>query len=62
MAERLVTADASPLIGLAAAGAFHLLRTLFEQRRQTSNSLARHIPIPPRWAGGIRMIDKIAMR
>ena len=27
MAERLVAADASPLIGLAAAGAFHLLRT-----------------------------------
>ena len=27
MAERLVTADASPLIGLATAGAFHLLRT-----------------------------------
>lgn len=25
MAERLVAADASPLIGLAAAGAFHLL-------------------------------------
>ena len=31
MAGRLVTADASPLIGLAAAGAFHLLRTLFDQ-------------------------------
>lgn len=31
MAERLVAADASPLIGLAAAGAFHLLRTLFDQ-------------------------------
>lgn len=31
MAERLVAADASPLIGLAAAGAFHLLRTLFGQ-------------------------------
>ena len=31
MAERLVTADASPLIGLASAGAFHLLRTLFDQ-------------------------------
>ncbi len=29
MAERLVAADASPLIGLAAAGAFHLLRKLF---------------------------------
>lgn len=29
MAERLVAADASPLIGLAAAGAFHLLRQLF---------------------------------
>ena len=27
MAEKLVAADASPLIGLAAAGAFHLLRT-----------------------------------
>ncbi len=31
MAERLVAADASPLIGLAAAGAFHLLRTLFDE-------------------------------
>ena len=31
MAERLVAADASPLIGLAAAGAFHLLRKLFDQ-------------------------------
>ena len=29
MAERLVAADASPLIGLAAAGAFDLLRSLF---------------------------------
>jgi hypothetical protein len=29
MAERLVAADASPLIGLAAAGAFGLLRGLF---------------------------------
>lgn len=29
MAERLVAADASPLIGLASAGAFHLLRGLF---------------------------------
>jgi hypothetical protein len=29
MAERLVAADASPLIGLAAAGAFELLRGLF---------------------------------
>ena len=29
MAERLVVADASPLIGLAAAGAFDLLRQLF---------------------------------
>ena len=29
MAERLVAADASPLIGLAAAGAFDLLRKLF---------------------------------
>ena len=29
MAKRLVAADASPLIGLAAAGAFHLLRKLF---------------------------------
>ena len=29
MAERLVAADASPLIGLAAAGAFDLLRRLF---------------------------------
>ena len=31
MAERLVAADASPLIGLAAAGAFDLLRRLFER-------------------------------
>lgn len=31
MAERLVAADASPLIGLAAAGAFDLLRRLFDQ-------------------------------
>lgn len=29
MAQRLVAADASPLIGLAAAGAFDLLRRLF---------------------------------
>jgi len=29
MAKRLVAADASPLIGLAAAGAFSLLRDLF---------------------------------
>ena len=29
MAERLVVADASPLIGLAAAGSFDLLRRLF---------------------------------
>ena len=29
MAERLVAADASPLIGLASAGAFDLLRKLF---------------------------------
>ena len=29
MADRLVTADASPLIGLAAAGGFDLLRRLF---------------------------------
>ena len=31
MAERLVAADASPLIGLAAAGAFDLLRGLFDR-------------------------------
>ena len=31
MAERLVAADASPLIGLAAAGAFDLLRRLFDR-------------------------------
>ena len=31
MAERLVVADASPLIGLAAAEGFHLLRGLFGQ-------------------------------
>jgi predicted nucleic acid-binding protein len=31
MADRLVTADASPLIGLAAAGGFDLLRKLFGQ-------------------------------
>lgn len=31
MAERFVAADASPLIGLAAAGAFDLLRRLFGQ-------------------------------
>ena len=31
MAERLVAADASPLIGLAAAGEFDLLRRLFGQ-------------------------------
>ena len=31
MAPRLVVADASPLIGLAAAGAFDLLRRLFGQ-------------------------------
>ena len=29
MADRIVAADASPLIGLAASGAFHLLRSLF---------------------------------
>ncbi len=31
MASRIVVADASPLIGLAAAGAFELLRRLFAQ-------------------------------
>ena len=31
MAERLVVADASPLIGLAAAGAFDLLHRLFDR-------------------------------
>lgn len=31
MANRLVAADASPLIGMAAAGAFDLLRSLFGQ-------------------------------
>ena len=31
MAKRFVAADASPLIGLAAAGAFDLLRRLFGQ-------------------------------
>ena len=31
MAERLVAADASPLIGLAAAGVFDLLRALFDR-------------------------------
>ncbi len=31
MAERLVTADASPLIGLATAGVFYVLRELFDQ-------------------------------
>ena len=31
MAERLVAADASPLIGLASAGAFGLLRELFHK-------------------------------
>ena len=31
MAERIVAADASPLIGLAAAGAFDLLRRLFDR-------------------------------
>lgn len=31
MAERLVVADASPLIGLAAAGAFGLLHRLFDR-------------------------------
>ena len=31
MADRLVTADASPLIGLAAAGEFELLRRLFDR-------------------------------
>ena len=29
MADRFVAADASPLIGLATAGAFHLLKELF---------------------------------
>ena len=33
MADRLVVADASPLIGLAIAGQFHLLRALFGQIR-----------------------------
>ena len=35
MADRLVTADASPLIGLAAAGGFDLLRKLFGRLRIT---------------------------
>ncbi len=36
MAERLVAADASPLIGLAVAGAFDLLRSLFDRITVTS--------------------------
>ena len=35
MADRLVVADASPLIGLAIAGQFHLLRALFGQIKVT---------------------------
>ncbi len=37
MAERLVAADASPLIGLAAAGAFCLLRQLFGEITVTTS-------------------------
>lgn len=37
MAERLVVADASPLIGLAAAGGFELLRRLFGQVTVTTH-------------------------
>lgn len=36
MAGRLVVADASPLIGLATAGGFHLLRALFGQLAVTA--------------------------
>ena len=39
MAERLVAADASPLIGLAAAGGFDLLRSLFGQRASLVDSV-----------------------
>ena len=35
MADRFVAADASPLIGLATAGAFHLLKELFGRVRVT---------------------------
>ena len=35
MANRFVAADASPLIGLATAGAFHLLKELFGHVRVT---------------------------
>ena len=39
MAERLVAADASPLIGLAAAGGFDLLRSLVGQRASLVDSV-----------------------
>lgn len=35
MADRFVAADASPLIGLATAGAFHLLKELFGRVKVT---------------------------
>ena len=39
MAERLVAADASPLIGLAAARGFDLFRRLFGQRASLVESV-----------------------
>ena len=48
MAERFVAADASPLIGLAAAGGFDLLRRLFG-RVTVTRSVRDEV-----WAGGDR--------
>lgn len=58
MADRFVAADASPLIGLAAAGAFHLLNELFGRVRVTpavrSEVLAGgSLPGAPELAGAI---------
>ena len=58
MADRLVVADASPLIGLAAAGAFGLLRELF--CRITVTSAVRDEVLAGGGRPGVReMIDAI---
>ena len=59
MAERLVAADASPLIGLAAAGAFHLLRKLFGRVTVASEVRDEVMAGDPR-PGAREMTDAIA--
>ena len=59
MAERLVAADASPLIGLAAAGAFDLLRKLFGRVTVTGEVRDEVMAGGPR-PGAREMTDAIA--